>query len=376
MTRGSGAAVALAIGLGWVLPGCRGPSAADQRVRPAARTPEVTRRAEVEPESARAPLVISPGAASYLGDDPQRPTNAAENRLVTNATQHTFSTVGRDFDPDVHPTDAQLVFASTRHNEQPDIYLKAMDGYAMTQLIADPAADIQPRFSPDGKRVAFCSDRAGNWDIWVVDADGANLVQLTRERNDEVAPCWSPDGRQIAYTTWGQRSRQWEIWTLSVDEPGVKRFLIYGMFPDWSPDGKRLTFQRARQRGTRWFSVWTVELAGDDVRHPTEVAYSPESACIAPRWAGDSGRIVYTEVAETGVGRAVDRGGELEATIWTVDAARGVRRRLTAGGVSAFNPVWAPDGRVFFVSAQAGAENVWSVRPDSGALPSEGGAGG
>lgn len=333
----------------------------DSTVRTTARQPDTKPAATDEAQILRAPLVIGPGAATHLESEPLSSPAPRSARLLTNATRHTFTTVGRDFDPDVHPDGRRIVFASTRHHEQPGIYMQAVDGQAMTQLVADSSADIQPRFSPDGHRVAFCSNRAGSWDIWMVDVDGGNLVQLTRDRTDEVAPCWSPDGKQIAYTTWGQRSRQWEIWTLAVDQPGVKRFLQYGMFPDWSPDGRYLTYQRARQRGTRWFSVWTVEVDGGEARHPTEVAYSPDTACIAPRWSPDGRSIVYSEVFHTGV---VDtpNGEPVESVLATVDPITGVRRRLTNGG-AAFNPTWGPNGEVFFVSAQAGVENIWSLPP-------------
>jgi Tol biopolymer transport system component len=134
------------------------------------------------------------------------------------------------------------------------------------------------------------------------------------------------------------------------------------MFPDWSPDGKRIAFQRARQRGTRWFSVWTVELAGDEARHPTEIAYSDTSACIAPRWSPDSSTIAYCSVRQTAVTR--QDSATLPADIWLVDAGSGVRLKLTDGAAAAFNPTWSSTGRVYFVSARAGVENVWSLRTE------------
>ena len=125
-------------------------------------------------------------------------------------------------------------------------------------------------------------------------------MQLTHDPADEVAPCFSPDGTQVAFTAWEKRSHQWGIYVVSVERPGVRRFLCYGMFPDYSPDGKRIAFQRARQRGTRWFSVWFVELVGDEARYPTELAYSDTAACIAPRWSPDGESIVYCAVSQDG----------------------------------------------------------------------------
>jgi TolB protein len=285
-----------------------------------------------------------------------------ENRLLTNMTRHTFSSVGRDFDPDLHRDGRTMVFASTRNSEHPDIFIKDVDGYAITQLTSDPADDIQPRFSPDGQSIVFCSNRSGNWDIWMVKRDGTELTQLTRGSSDEVAPCFSPDGQRVTFTTWGRRSHQWEIWTLSIDHPGIRKFLCHGMFPDWSPDGKRIAFQRARQRGTRWFSIWTVELVGDEARDPTEIAYNDASACIAPRWSPDGTTIVYCSVSQTAVGDQDT--ATLPADIWLVDARSGTRLKLTDGAAATFNPTWSSTGRIYFVSARSGTENVWSLRTD------------
>jgi len=309
------------------------------------------------------PAVATPEDVSSFGDRPDAGRVPYENRLLTNMTRHTFSAVGRDFDPDLHPDGQMLAFASTRNSDRPDIFLKHVDGFAITQLTSDPADDIQPRFSPDGEKVVFGSNRTGNWDIWVVHCDGTGLTQLTHDRADEVAPCWSPDGTRVAFTAWGRRSHQWEIWVLSIDRPGIRRFLCYGMFPDWSPDGQRITFQRARQRGTRWFSVWAIELVGEEARHPTELAHSDSAACIAPRWSPDGKAIVYCAVRQTAAAR--DNPEAVVADVWLADGQTGRRLKLTDGAVSAFNPTWSSTDRIFFVSARSGVENIWSLKTDA-----------
>lgn len=283
-----------------------------------------------------------------------------ENRLLANMTRHTFTSVGRDFDPDPDPTGQTIAFASTRNSERPDIFVKSVEGFAITQLTSDPADDVQPRFSPDGQKLVFCSNRTGNWDIWTVNLDGTGLTQLTHDRADEIAPCWAPDGTRVAFSLWGRQSHQWEIWVVSVDRPAARRFLCYGMFPDWSPDGRRIAFQRARQRGTRWFSIWTVELVGDEARYPTEVAYDDTASCIAPRWSPDGRIIVYCTARPDG--QQLQNTGHTATDVWLVDAQAAARTKVTDGAVDAFNPVWASDDRIFFVSARAGTENIWSLR--------------
>jgi TolB protein len=226
-------------------PGCQSPPAT---------VPQVAADS-TQDQAKPTPAAAGPEDVSLFGNHPDAEGQPYENRLLTNMTRHTFTAVGRDFDPDLSAKVELLAFASTRNSERPDIFLKHIDGYAITQLTGDPADDIQPRFSPDGQRIVFCSNRAGNWDIWLISRDGTGLTQLTHDRTDEVAPCFSPDGTRIAFTLWGGQSHQWEIWWISVDRPGIRQFLCYGMFPDFSPDGKRIAFQRARQRGTRWSTM-------------------------------------------------------------------------------------------------------------------------
>lgn len=342
-------------GLVWA--GCQAPAPGSRPVTTAPLPEE-----QVDPGSA----VVSPEEVSLFGDHPDAERVPYENRLLTNMTQHTFSAEGRDFDPDLLDDGNTMVFASTRNAEKPDIFLKRVDGYAITQLTSDPADDIQPRFSPDGQKVVFCSSRSGSWDIWLINRDGTELTQLTHDQTDEMAPCFSPDGERVAFTVWGSRSHQWEIWLLSVNRPGTRRFLCYGMFPDFSPDGKRIAFQRARQRGTRWFSVWSVELIDGEARHPTELAYSDSTACIAPRWSPQGDTIVYCAVRQSVASDGVE---DLVADVWMVDAQSGTRVKITDGSAGAFSPTWSNTGRVYFVSARSGAENIWSLKTDVGSYP-------
>ena len=299
----------------------------------------------------------------FFGEDPRREFVEYDNRMLKNIDQHTFTAVGRDFDPDLHRDGRILVFASTRNSEFADIFYKRVDGYALTQLTSDPAEDIQPRFSPDGQKVAFASNRSGNWDIWSVNLDGTNLQQLTSTETDEIAPCWSPDGSKIAYCTLGARSGQWELWTLDVAQPGVLRFLAFGLFPDWSPDGQQLVFQRARQRGSRWFSVWTLTLVSGEARHPTEIAHSDSFACVAPRWSPDGSAVAYTAISGRRAWSDRINATATQSDVWVVDLMTGSRTRMTDGSGVAFNPAWSSADRIYFVSAQAGPENIFSVVP-------------
>jgi len=340
------------------------------------RSPEPMPEASVQENSTPTPAPDAdparrPSRVALFGDRPDQEKVPFENRLITNLCQHSFTIEGLDFDPDIFSAENVLVFASTRNAERPDVYLKRTDGTTLTQLTSDPADDIQPRFSPDGERVVFCSNRGGNWDIWSVRRHGTELTQLTNDPADEVAPSWSPDGSTVAYTVWGRRSHQWEIWTLSLEHPGARRFLAYGMFPAWSPDGKRIAFQRSRERGSRLFSVWTLDLEDGEARRPTEIAHNDAAACIAPAWSPDGSMIVYCTVQRETHEAETDAKTPRHADLWVVELNSGLRVKLTDGSGAAFNPVWASDGRIFFVSPRSGTENIWSLAATVGQYPDD-----
>ena len=276
--------------------------------------------------------------------------------------QHTYLDEGYDADVSVDPTGQWMAFASTRHARRSDIYLQRTGGLAVTQLTSDPADDAFPCFSPDGRSIAFSSNRNGNWDIFVMDADGKNTIAVTSGPSQDLHPSFSPDGRHLAYCSSG-RDGQWEIWV--VDLQGGERTMVgFGLFPSWSP--KRapggadvIAFQKARQRGGRWFSLWTMDLVDGEPRRVTEIAVSPNAALVAPSWSPDGRRVAFATVVEPDAMRA---GGSQD--IWAVDADGTRRQRLTDGKGTYATPCWSADGRIYFVSDRGGVESIWSTRAD------------
>ncbi|HEX9581463.1 MAG TPA: amidohydrolase family protein [Gemmatimonadales bacterium] len=80
-----------------------------------------------------------------------------------------------------------------------DLYTLALSGGPATPFTRGMAFDMQPRFSPDGKRVVFVSDRGGGWGVWTLSLDGRDTVQVSKGKNDAYqSPEWTPDGSYIA----------------------------------------------------------------------------------------------------------------------------------------------------------------------------------
>ncbi len=283
---------------------------------------------------------------------------------LDNLWRVTVTSEGADFDPTVDPTGQRVVYASTRHRETADIYLKQVEGSAITQLTDDPANDVMPSISPDGKRVAFASDRAGNWDIYLMDIDGGRAIKLTQDPTHDIHPTFSPDGKKLAYCSYGTPSGQWEMIIIDIEKSATKKYIGHGLFPTWSPIGNRILYQRARERGTRWFGVWTIQLKEDgDAGQPTELAASANAAVITPDWSPDGKHIVFCTVIDPD---ADDASGPGQADIWIMNADGSGRTRLTEGRFANLQPAWSQTGSIFFVSDRGvdSVENVWALRPD------------
>jgi len=276
-----------------------------------------------------------------------------------NLRQVSFASEGSDFDPVLTRDGRRVFFSSTAHHTRPDIFVKSIDGRALTQLTTDPNSDVMPSVSPDGTRVAFASNRSGSWDIYVMSSSGGQAVQLTGDESDELRPTWSPDGKHIAFCRMGAASGRWEIWVTEADNPGVRRFLTFGLFPDWHPTTNKIAFQRSRDRGDRLFSVWTVDFVDGEAMAPTVVASSTTAAIVNPRWSPDGEYIAVATVPDPSESR---RGRRPESSdIWIVRADGGGRANLTNGRSLNLMPAWGPDNAVYFVSDRNGSDNIWGT---------------
>ena len=160
------------------------------------------------------------------------------------------------------------------------------DGTNWRDLTNDKPFDRYPRWSPDGRKVAFTSDRTGKYEIWTVDADGTNLRQISFTSTEISFPVWSPDGLKLScridlkpYIL--DMTKEWHAQTpqpLPAPE-AADRFVVW----DWSPDGQKLagTFE-GRGEGIGYFSLETNRFE----------RVSDMNA--QPMWLPDSRRFVFT----------------------------------------------------------------------------------
>jgi len=283
----------------------------------------------------------------------------------TSVAQASFSLAGADFDPDVSPDGEWIVFASTQHKHTADIYVKNARSRAVSQLTSASAHEVMPKFSPDGKRIAFASNKTGSWDIFVMPASGGRAVQITSTSAHDLHPSWSPDGRHLVFCRLGEVSGKWELWVTDVNNTGVQQFIGYGLFPEWCPapgtgmaGADQILFQRSRERGDRAFSVWTIDYQDGTSGQATEVASSPVAACINPTWSPDGEWVVFATVPNPNEWKSSK---PQASDLWLASLRGHGRVNLTSSHTVDLMPVWGDDNRIFYVSDRGGIDNIWQV---------------
>jgi Tol biopolymer transport system component len=143
-----------------------------------------------------------------------------------------------------------------------DIYRLPLGGSPMP-ILQSTFTDVEPRYSPNGGRIAFESGRGGSGEeIWLADADGSNVTRLTRGPGSAQGyPGWSPDGRSLCFDSLGADGHR-DVWTIGADGSGLRQVTHDpddDILPSWSRDGRLIYFASHR---TGRFEIWRVPAGG------------------------------------------------------------------------------------------------------------------
>ncbi|MHB8838330.1 MAG: amidohydrolase family protein, partial [Gemmatimonadaceae bacterium] len=177
-------------------------------------------------------------------------TPAAGLPLKT-ARTHTFTaTRGTWISLDVSPDGQRIVFDLLG-----DIYMMPVTGGKATALTHGMAYDAQPRFSPDGKRIVFVSDRSGGENVWLMNADGKDTVALTTgNTNKYVSPEFEPDGKYVVVSRSGGTFGTAKLWMYHVDGG---RGVPLSMTPAPAPTLKQLGAAFGKDQRYVWYAART-----------------------------------------------------------------------------------------------------------------------
>jgi serine/threonine protein kinase/WD40 repeat protein len=163
------------------------------------------------------------------------------------------------------------------------------------KLFASVREEMDPAFSPDGKSIAFVSNRSGHWNLWTGNADGTGLRELAAQSLLPFHPAWSPDSREIAFDS--AAFGKGEIWLISTT--GGRPWRLVAMpggaeVPSWSRDGKRVLFY-TNAEGSR--QIWEVPASGGT---PVQLTHG---GSYDPAESPDGQYIYYGSVLSPGIWR-------------------------------------------------------------------------
>ena len=203
----------------------------------------------------------------------------------TNPINLTQSPERADFSSSWSPDGKQITFTSAEHlkwnnGSRRNIFIMDANGGNPRDLTNHDAEDRSPDWSPDGKQIAFASDRnrdwefennvIGNWEVFVMNADGTNPINLTNHLATDDSPDWAPDGKRIAFVS--NRDENSEVYVMNADGTNpinLTNHLATDDSPDWSPDGNQIAFQSNRDGN------WEVYVMNADGANPINLTNHP-----------------------------------------------------------------------------------------------------
>jgi Tol biopolymer transport system component len=232
------------------------------------------------------------------------------------------------------------------------------DGSDPVRLTSSPGSDLAPVWSRDFTRIAFLSNRDGNYEVYVMNADGSNLQRLTSTPADEADPAWSPDGTQIAFAS--RRDGNWEVYRMKADGTAQTRLTFNAAYdgqPAWGLEDAfpaplpQLVYVTARFGNNEIVTGDGTQLKRitNDPADDHNPEFSPDSRTLAFSSTRDGNLEIYTTARIT-----TGAGG------WQTPV------RVTSDAADDEGPAWSPDGSklVFGTTRHGGKGEIYSVRPD------------
>lgn len=243
---------------------------------------------------------------------------------------------------DSHVYNGKIVFerswADTTGKTQIHLFTMNTDGSDATQLTFI-GLNERPSWSPDGKMIAFVSDRTGTFQLFTMYEDGSHQKRITHDRMNYWDPCWSPDGTKIACVRWDPDSTETSgLFIMDADGSNL-RLLVDGRGPNWSPDGTKIAFGYCHK------GDWSAPDAGLYVINPDGTGkihlFITGDRCIFhPKWSPDGKKIMFLRCSTEG------------QSLFVMKADGSKLKQLILPTTSTFDPIgcywgfcWSPDGK-------------------------------
>ncbi len=240
------------------------------------------------------------------------------------------------------PATAKIAFTSNRDGNF-EIYTMNPDGSEQQNLTENRAFDYNPVWSPTGEQILFVSDRHGTRDLYLMDADGANVRKVFQNLVGRQHPTWSPDGKQFAYHRYDKLS----IYVASSDTKDEEK-LTNGLWPVWSPNGSEIAFvgdenfelvaNGVLQVGAPKIQIINLQTNAEEVLLPEE------NLMFGPAWSPNSTKIAFSWIKLDAIPVAGKNIEDNEAVYVVNRDGSELKQIVDSDDGPASHPIWAPQG--------------------------------
>ena len=307
--------------------------------------------------SSAAPYVAGT-AARYLSANPTDSPAAVSLAITSNATLGKVPNAGEGtpnlvlFKPN-----SKVAFYSQRDGNW-EIYVSNFDGSLQTNLSLSTSSDQLPVWSPDGRKLAFTSKRTGGGDIYVVNSDGSGLTRLTTSTYADLDPTWSPDGQRLTFIS--KRDGNSDVFVMNADgtnQVNLTRTTAQESAPVWSPTENKIAFLSYRSGLTK---IFIMNADGTNQFQLTASAVNESNI----DWSPDGQQLTFESYHFT-----PDYMEHYD--VWVVNADGSALKNLTPYNAAAdTEPDWSPDGKTLVMAStrhngsQYGYKEIYTINPD------------
>jgi len=283
----------------------------------------------------------------------------------------------------------RIVYAGWNRGEDYEIYTINPDGSGKTQLTHNNTDDLDPSYSPDGKKIVYSGKDGpkGDLEIYTINARGGDKFQVTHNDVDEEEPAYLPSGKRIAYTDLTLNEPGPNIYSVKAGGGGKRLVARNGFTPSYSPDGERIAYAcwgetfrivdtdictisvRRDDKLAKLIPEKPVGNALHDVLHHKVLVTNNDTDDQNPDYSPNGNRIVY-EGFEGRWGQKKDE--DASTNIYTIKAGGGGNLNLTKSPKNAsiwnalprYSPdgekiayCYVPDGEIYTINARGGGKS-------------------